>query len=304
MSELEAGAGPAISAGSTIEEELEAAALALRQAGVVDPRREALELWAAVSGATPGAVWAHAGRPAPPALAGRFREAVRRRAAGEPLQYAAGVCGFRTLDMKIDSRALIPRPETEGLVELVLEWAAERWGDAPQWGDALDLGTGSGCIALSLAAEGRFRRIVATDLSAGALDLAAENLARVEPGTSVELRAGSWFEPVRGERFDVIVSNPPYIATGELAGLERSVREFEPLVALDGGGDGMVHIEAILKEARGYLRDGGLLALEIDAGRRAAALEAARVHGWVKVRVEADLWGRPRYLLAQLGGKA
>jgi release factor glutamine methyltransferase len=288
----------------TVEEELDAAASKLRQAGFTTPRQEALELWAAVSGATPGAAWIQAKRPAAPDLLVRFREAVRRRAAGEPLQYAAGVCGFRTLDLAIDHRALIPRPETEGLVELVLEWAEDRWRAVPQWGDALDLGTGSGCIALSLTAEGRFRRIVATDISADALDLAATNRARLCPSTPVELRLGDWFEAVRGERFDVIVSNPPYIARGELGELERSVRQFEPQVALDGGVDGMLHIEAILREARGYLREGGLLAIEIDARRSQAALEAARERGWKGVRLEVDLWGRPRYLLAQPGGEA
>ncbi len=287
----------------TIGEALEAAASTLRQAGITAPRREALELWAAVSGVAPGAIWIDAGRPAAPDLVDRLRDAVRRRAAGEPLQYAAGSCGFRTLDLAIDRRALIPRPETEGLVELVLKWARDRWGDASQWGDALDLGTGSGCIALSLAAEGCFRRIVATDVSTEALDLAAVNLARVKPRSTVELRAGSWFEPVRGERFDVIVSNPPYIASDELGGLERSVREFEPLLALDGGDDGMLHISVILTEGRGYLHHGGLLALEIDAQRWRAALEAAREQGWSGLRVEPDLWGRPRYLLAQLGGR-
>lgn len=297
MSEIEVcGAG-------TVEELLQAAASELGAAGVTAPRREALELWAAASGTTPGAAWMHATRPAAPDVAARFREAVRRRAAGEPLQYAAGICGFRTLDLVIDRRALIPRPETEGLVELVLKWATDRWGTASEWGDALDLGTGSGCIALSLAAEGRFRRVVATDISREALDLAAANVARVETRTPVELRAGFWFGPVRGERFDVIVSNPPYIATGELAGLEWSVRECEPWVALDGGDDGMRHIAVILREARAYLHEGGLVALEIDATRWRAALGAAREQGWSQVRIEADLWGRPRYLVAQPGGK-
>jgi release factor glutamine methyltransferase len=298
VSEVEVRATP------TIEEALNVAALELAQAGLAAPRREALELWAALAGETPGAVWLRAGRPAARDLLVRFREAVRRRAAGEPLPYAAGLCGFRTLELKIDRRALIPRPETEGLVELVLRWAAGRWGDSPHWGAALDLGTGSGCIALSLAVEGRFRRIVATDVSGAALDLAAANLARVRPPTPVELREGWWFEPVRGERFDVIVSNPPYIARGELAGLDRSVREFEPLLALDGGEDGMLHLALLLGEAGGYLHQGGLLALEIDAARWRAAVEIAREHGWGGLRIEADLWGRPRYLLAELGGRA
>lgn len=287
----------------TVGELLQAAALELGGAGVRSPRREALELWAAVSGTTPGAAWIQAARPAAADVAARFREAVRRRAAGEPLQYAAGTCGFRTLDLALDRRALIPRPETEGLVELVLKWARDRWGTAAEWGEALDLGTGSGCIALSLAVEGRFRRVVATDISREALDLAAANVARVETRTPVELRAGFWFGPVQGERFDVIVSNPPYIATGELAGLERSVREFEPRVALDGGDDGMRHIAVILREARAYLHDGGLVALEMDATRWRAALGTAREQGWSEVRVEVDLWGRPRYLVAQSGGK-
>jgi release factor glutamine methyltransferase len=141
-------------------------------------RREARSLWAALEGVTPGAVWLSGDAIAPADLAARFLDAVRRRAGGEPFAYAAGRMTFRTTDLLIDRRALIPRPETEGLVDLVLRWS-ERMGPG---GVAADLGTGSGCIALSLAAEGTFERVMAVERSASAATLARANVARLRPG--------------------------------------------------------------------------------------------------------------------------
>lgn len=292
----------ALLAQPTVEDEVAAAAQRLWAAGVEEPFREALEIWCAVAGKTLSEVWKGFRTPAPGPLVSQFHDRVSRRAAGEPLQYVCGICGFRTLELKIDRRALIPRPETEGLVELVLTWSRERWGESSPWGTALDLGTGSGCIALSLAVEGRFRRVVATDASPEALALARENLLLARPQTPVELREGSWFGPVQGERFDVIVCNPPYVASPELATVEPGVKEFEPGIALDGGSDGMSAIEHILRQGHDHIAPGGLLALEIDARRSEAVRRAAHELGWAAVRIEADLWGRARYLLAQPGG--
>jgi release factor glutamine methyltransferase len=227
-----------------------------------------------------------------------------------PRQYAAGVAGFRLLDLAVDPRVLIPRPETEGLVQLVLDWCAgsgKREAGSPSGHpdletrhlSVLDLGTGSGCIALSLATEGRFARIVATDVSPAALEVARANLAAVAPALVPELRLGSLFEPVAGERFDVVVSNPPYIAEPEYADLDASVRDFEPRLALVSGPDGLEHTRAILEGVGGHLQPGGLVALEIDSRRGEASAEIAWACGLRDVRVRRDVFGRPRFLLAR-----
>jgi release factor glutamine methyltransferase len=274
------------------------AAATLRQAGLAAPRREAAALWSATAGAGPGAAWLDRDRPVAAILAVRYRGSVERRAAGEPLAYAAGRAGFRTLELLVDRRVLIPRPETEGLVERVLAWVRDRGEDGGENLTAADVGTGSGCIALSLAVEGRFRRIVATDRSPGALAVAWENLRRVQPRTPVELRLGDLLEPLEDASFDVIVSNPPYVSAVEYERLERSVRAFEPRAALVGGGNGLEPTRALLHKAGRCLRHGGLLALEVDCSRAAAVLGEARLAGWVDVRIEDDVFGRPRYLLA------
>jgi release factor glutamine methyltransferase len=214
-------------------------------------------------------------------------------AARRPRQYVDGIAGFRLLELAVDPRVLIPRPETEGLVQLVLDWAA---GRAPA--SVLEIGTGSGCIALSLATEGRFARIVATDVSPDALEVARANIAAVAPALVPELRLGSLFAPVAGDRFDVIVSNPPYIAEPEYAGLDAGVRDVEPRVALLGGPDGLWHTRAILAAAGGYLAPGGLVALEVDSRRGDASADIARACGLRDVRVSRDVFDRPRYLLA------
>src|SRR5207245_1985920 len=149
----------------------------------------------------------------------RIREAVERRARGVPFAYAVGSVGFRTLELQIDSRALIPRPETEGLVELVLEWArgaGEREEGRGRGGVAADIGTGCGCIALSLAVEGEFDRVIAVERSAAAAALARENVERVRPPVPVEVREGDVLAPLGGcARLRAIVSNPPYLTDAE-----------------------------------------------------------------------------------------
>lgn len=281
-----------------VAKHLRAGAQRLRLAGMQHSGREALAMWAALAGTSPGAVWADSETPAPGDLVQRFGEAVVRRTAGEPLAYAVGLAGFRMLDLVVDRRVLIPRPETEGLVDQVLAWARGRWPAGAPWGSVLDLGTGSGCIALSLAVEGKFTRIVATDVSAGALAVARLNAERTQPATWPELRQGSLLEPVAGERFNVIVSNPPYLTTAEFERLDGSVRDFEPAIALHAGADGLDQTRDILRSAGDYLAAGGLLSLEVDCHRAALVLSEARGAGWKDARIEADLWGRKRYLLA------
>lgn len=267
----------------------------LEQAGVLNPKRESTALWAAVAGSTPGDVWLNRENPAPPDLADRFWKAVGRRAGGAPFPYAVGRAGFRNLDLLVDARALIPRPETEGLVGLVLEWAGNRRGGA---GLAADVGTGTGCIALALAQEGEFAGVVATERSAEAAALAEENVARVAPRVPVEVRVGDLLEPLAGSRYRVIVSNPPYLTEGEYDALDPSVRAFEPREALVSGPDGLDATRALLAGAASLLEPGGLLALEIDERRGGEVRALAHEYGWRRIGIHDDLFGRPRFALA------
>ena len=278
----------------TVEHALGWATERLTAGGVDRARREALGMWSAVAGVDPAWVVSGAERPMTVSDWESFRVAVDCRARGAPRAYATRSAGFRTLDLEVDQRVLIPRPETEGLVQRVLDWAATEG----KTGALADVGTGSGCIALSLAVEGPFGRVLATDASGDALEVAANNLARVGPSCPVELRLGEFLEPLGSERFDAVVSNPPYVSDREFDGLEPGVRDFEPRSALVSGDGGMEHIRILLQNAARYLTEGGLLALEVDATRAADALAMAVRCGWSSPRIERDVFDRERYLLA------
>jgi release factor glutamine methyltransferase len=265
----------------------EGAAL-LGAAGIPSPRREARRIWSDLTGDDAGIVAVETA-PVIGAGAEAFQVAVRRRAAGEPLAHVTGRAGFRHLELRIDGRALIPRPETEGLVELLL--------GLTRTGRVADLGTGSGCIALSLVQEGGFSQVVATDISAEALSLARENRDRL--GAGVSLVRGDLCRPLVHGGFDALVSNPPYLTAGEYASLDPSVKAWEPRGALVSGEDGLGSITRILDEGRATLRPGGWLAMEVDCARAADAAARAGAFGWSDVAIHADLFGRERYLLAR-----
>ena len=224
---------------------------------------------------------------------------LRRRAAGEPVQYVTGRAVFRELDLAVDPRVLIPRPETEGLVQAVLTALASGPASrrAPR---VLDLGTGSGAIALSIACEWPAASVLATDVSADALDVARANAATLGLLERVRFAFGDGFGAVDpDERFEVVVSNPPYIALDEAGLLPTDVRDHEPDLALFGGDDGLDLIRTILEDAPRHLVAGGLLALELAEQR--AELVAEWLHGasaWRDVQLCNDLAGRPRVLLA------
>lgn len=226
----------------------------------------------------------------------RIRHAAERRALGEPLAYVTGRAGFRRLDLQVDARVLIPRPETEQLVDLVLE-------RLPAGGVVVDVGTGSGAIALAVATEGAAGRIVATDASSDALAVARGNAAALGPaGAAVEWRAGSLLAPLAdlAGTVDVLVSNPPYIAEPELEALPASVRDWEPALALVSGRDGLTAARELIAGAPALLREGGWLLLELDHRRVAQAGSlASDAAVYDSVAVIVDAYGRDRFLAAR-----
>ena len=261
----------------------------LRNSRVDDPRRQAMRIWTELDQRTAAQSVLDDEHPVHPAEAVRFHDAISRRARGEPLPHITGRTGFRHLALASDARALIPRPETEGLVELLLERAPT--------GRVADIGTGSGCIALSLALEGSYHEVTAVDLSADALALARRN--RDLAAVRVSLVQADLCEPLGPDSVDALISNPPYLTADEYSSLDGSVRDWEPALALVSGGDGMAATLRLLEEGRRVVRPGGWLALEIDCSRAAATAGHASALGWSEVAVHIDLFGRERYLLAQ-----
>ncbi|MSR35963.1 MAG: peptide chain release factor N(5)-glutamine methyltransferase [Gemmatimonadetes bacterium] len=275
----------------------------LKEKGVEHARLDAEHLLAHALGSTRLQLYLQFDRPLDAAELAAFKPLLQRRARREPLQYVVGRAAFRHLDLAVDPRVLIPRPETEVLVDAVLEWARARGDGEAEGLDALDLGTGSGCIALALLTEGSFRRVVATDASVDALVVAGANAATAGVASRWDGRLGRLFEPLAtGERFHVVVSNPPYVARSEAGELDPEVRDWEPAAALFGGPEGLDVLDALVAGAGERLNAGGLLALEIGLGqadRVAALIRATGAFG--EPRGRRDLTGRPRILLAERG---
>ena len=286
-----------LSASASLAEDARAAGTEFTGA---DAEREARWLVAAVLDVTPGALGRllSDGRNASAIEAVSIDRAARRRALGEPIAYCVGTAPFRQLVLRVDRRVLIPRPETEIVVGEALRLTADHPG-----GIAVDIGTGSGAIALSLATEGRFSRVIATDLSDEALAVAAANAALVAAAaphaSPVEFRPGADLAPLRGIRARVIVANPPYIAYSETAALPRSVRDWEPTVALVASDQGMARYAAILAGAHELLEPFGWVVFEVDARRAQQTAALATTQGYQQVTVGRDLTGRDRVVLAQ-----
>lgn len=268
---------------------LEGVAATLRSGRVPEPRREALRLWSEVSGLGSGEAVLHPGAPVLPELAEALGSAATRRAGGEPLAHVVGRAGFRRLVLRSDRRALIPRPETEGLVDLLLARVRS--------GRVADVGTGTGALALSLADEGGFEAVLGVDVAGGAIELAGENRAAL--GLPVDLVRGDLCAPLGPGRFDAVVSNPPYLSADEYAALDDAVRNWEPEPALVGGRTGTEATARLLVEAREVLKPEGWLALEVDSARAAECAGAAAALGWCDIAILPDLFGRDRYLLAR-----
>ena len=268
----------------------------LTNADVAEARREARDLVAAL--ADKPRFWPSLEPTAPvtPAFVHAGRAAAQRRAAGAPFAYAVGRAAFRYLTLKVDERVLIPRQETELLVEIVLSTVRNRSSLS-----ALDVGTGSGAIALALATEGRFADVTGTDVSLDALAVAAENAAMLSDvlRTPVTFHHGAEFGAVTGRTFDVIVANPPYIAFEELTELPASVRDWEPATALVCADHGLEVTRRVIRGAPRHLRHGGLLALEVDERRAQAVASLARAERLHDVLIHRDLAGRERFVTAR-----
>jgi release factor glutamine methyltransferase len=222
----------------------------------------------------------------------RFAAWVERRAAGEPLAYLVGEAEFRGRAFQVSPAVLIPRPDTEVLVEQALAWLQGRENPA-----VLDLGTGSGIIAVSLALECPAARVTAVDISSAALAVAADNASRL--GAAVEFLAGDWYAPLVGRRFDLIVSNPPYIAAGD-PHLASDGLPCEPQAALTDGGDGLGCLSRIIAHAAGHLRPGGCVLLEHGHEQGAACRNLLAAAGFQAPFTHPDLAGSDRVSGAHL----
>ena len=268
----------------------------LEGAGVALARDEARDIVAAVLDVPRFWPSANKGALVDATAADEARRAAAARARGAPFAYAVGRAAFRHLTLAVDDRVLIPRQETEMLVDLVLQ--AEEGGR----GTLADVGTGSGAIALALATEGDFERVIATDVSRGALEVAERNAAfvRDELRSPVEFLHGSLLAPLAGLRVRALVSNPPYIAFSEVEELPASVRDWEPPLALLSADEGMATTRVIVRDAPSVLESGGLLALEVDTRRASLVAEALASNGSYRdVAVHLDLTGRERFVLAR-----
>jgi len=284
----------------TVSALLDEMAAALERGGVNEPASEAREIVAALYDVPRFWPLLNGGVEVDAATRARAQSAVAKRLQNAPLAYAIGRASFRHLTLDVDERVLIPRPETELLIDLVLDAIGPESG-----GVAIDVGTGSGALAISLASEGGFSRIYGTDISRDALVVAARNVALCAPllRAPVELLHGSLLGPLFDVRARVVVSNPPYIALGEAASLPASVRDWEPAVALYSGNDGMTATARLVRQAAGVLAPRGLLAIEVDARRASLVVElVSRERRFDDVRVELDLTGRERFVLARRQG--
>ena len=268
----------------------------LESEGVNEPQREARDIVAAVLDVPRFWAAANSVADASPEVAIAVIRAAMQRAMGAPLAYAVGRASFRHLTLEVDERVLIPRVETEVLVELVLERC-----DADT-NRVADIGTGSGAIALSLAFEREFEKVFATDISLDALAVAGANATSLGKllKSAVELRHGSLLAPLHGEKLDVIVSNPPYVSFAELADLPPDVRDWEPSLALLSAQDGLAATRELIRQAPHQLVSGGLLAVEVDARRAGSVAEMVSVDGrYTEVEVLLDLTGRERFVFAR-----
>lgn len=278
----------------SIGEIIRDAAGELDRAGVPEARREAGSLLSFILGKDRTYLISHADDETDENSLGRFREFVERRAAGEPLQYITGVQDFYGREFRVTTEVLIPRPETELLVEAALQIA----GPAPF---ICDVGTGSGCIALTLLCEIVNARAVAIDKSAAALEIAKLNAQKLSIADRTLFIESDCFDALdsREYEFDLIVSNPPYVAEKALKGLQREVRDHEPLVALSPGGDGLSVIRRLIDEGPAFIKPDGHMLMEIGFDQGEAVERLINDSAWSLREIRPDLQGIPRIVVLQ-----
>jgi release factor glutamine methyltransferase len=271
-----------------VRQALEAASDAFTAAGVDSPRLDAEVLLAEATGMDRAQLAADPDAAVDAGAARRFGAMVRRRIRREPVAYIVGRKGFRHLDLAVDGRALIPRPETELLVEIALELAPH---------SVLDVGTGSGAVALAIADELPESEVVATDTSEAALSLARENAERLGLADHVTFERGT-VPP--GRRFELVVANLPYVREDEVASLQPEISQYEPRQAVVAGEDGLEAVAVVAAAASAALTDDGAIALEIGAGQAGAAAELLLDLGFLQVEGRQDLAGIPRVVLGRM----
>ena len=272
----------------------------LRVAGVPEARREAGSLLAHLLGRDRSFILSHAEDAIAAEHAELFRRYLERRAEGEPLQYITGHQEFFGLDFEVNRNVLIPRPETELLIERALKLFTAV-NDAPF---ICDVGTGSGCVAITLVHELPLSRAVAIDISPAALTVAQRNAERHSVSDRLEFVVSDCFSALdvrdpRQSAFDLIVSNPPYVRNGAMAGLQREVRDFEPHSALAAGEDGLAVIRRLLLDAGSYLKPAGFLLFEIGFDQAAVVEKLIDRRVWRLLAIHPDLQGIPRTIALQ-----
>jgi release factor glutamine methyltransferase len=279
--------------GITVLEVLQSTTEYFTKRGLENPRLNAEHLFAHVLGQSRMELYLEFERPLTENQLVPLRELVKRRGQGEPLQHLLGTVEFCGLTFAIDKRSMVPRPETEELVELLQSRIENRESRI------VDVGTGSGVIALSLAKQFPNAEIVATDISEYALALARENAARIKPGERVQFRKSNLLDDIDGV-FDIIVANLPYISTQDRSSLSREVLH-DPEVALFGGHRGDELICQLIEQAPARLKPGGLLALEIGLDQAEGLLEFLRQKNYHDIELKRDYSSIPRFLLARHG---
>jgi release factor glutamine methyltransferase len=278
----------------SIAEALRRASQALDRAGVAEARREASSLLSHLLGKDRTFLISHAEQQLSDSDVRKLADAIVRRAAGEPSQYITGVQDFYGRSFRVTRDVLIPRPETELLIEAALELMKAN-------ASICDVGTGSGCIAVTLLCERADARAVALDVSEAALRIARENAREQSVEDRIELMVSDCFDELDAtkQQFDLIVTNPPYVAAAALPGLQREVRDYEPLVALSPGSDGLSLIRRLLTDAPAFIRGDGHLVMEIGFDQGEAVSELVNSALWTLKHILPDLQGIPRIVVLQ-----
>ena len=270
----------------------------LAQKGVESPRLQAEWLLAHVLGLPRLQLYLNFERGLTEAEADETRRLVKRRGQREPLQHLLGTAAFCGLELRVNRHVLIPRPETEVLAELAVRFLTTSESETPA---VLDFGTGSGCLAIALAVKCPRARIYALDVSGEALVVARENATAHQVGDRIAFCRGAGLAAIRPvPSFDLLVGNPPYIPTAEMATLMPEVRDHDPRLALDGGADGLTFYRELAAEAGKRLRVGGRMMLEFGDGQTERLRDLFRQQNWIVERVEADYSQRPRILVVGL----